>query len=708
MKKKLALLTLIAGGLTATAIGTTYNFSLRESGEEPNTFRTREIESAKPEKSRMSISDKNATAARFTEIDESRDYGKEVTILSEDFSKLTTGSEEAPDMNTPLNNYDKDEYPVWFNVGEEFTQTKYWGAYYAYPAGGMLYLDTNSDEGAAKINTPLINVGDNCGIFFVSFKARSVGGPGYLAVEGADTQGMNPTWNFLDSQYATVEEEWQQYNVMFYKGSDTTILNIVAMGYGTYYPVLMDDIRVYQIEQYVDTPTATGNFRYKGTETDLTWTAVEGAESYLVDVYGYDEIGAIDDEYPVKDAVATTNSYHATGLESGRLYNYTVRAVKGEHQSYPSYPKQIWDIESPVLDQDVTLTESGNFIAQWNEVPTAERYNYWAYYKRTAEEDGPMVLTDEDFTGITNGDGEIPVYTLENTSSGGYDDFYIKETKQQGWHIENGQPNKDFVAVDGYFYYYQKKNSALLSPEMDLSKDGGKFTINCDLAGESILWEDNLYYFPRSVIALFNYNEETEDYDQVEMQYIDDVEGTWQNYNYEFTKGSSRSIIGIFAVYAPGNIYIDNVKITQNYKKDEFFLDPFVCEHWLDSNKLEVLCPYEAKVADVYHRAVAVKARATSNDYNTSSEFKESLYSDMQFARGANVKVEQVKLDANKAVSVEGNVVTVANFDNNEVVLYNVNGEVVNSGYGETVTFTLNNRGVYIVKAGKTYTKVIY
>jgi hypothetical protein len=37
-----------------------------------------------------------------------------------------------------------------------------------------------------------------------------------------------------------------------------------------------------------------------------------------------------------------------------------------------------------------------------------------------------------------------------------------------------------------------------------------------------------------------------------------------------------------------------------------------------------------------------------------------------------------------------------------------VNGEVVNSGYGETVTFTLNNRGVYIVKAGKTYTKVIY
>ena len=74
----------------------------------------------------------------FKRVANPTDYGKEVVIVSEDFSKMSTGSEEEPDFDTDMNFEPEDN--VWINMYDDFTQTPGWGSTNAYPAGGAIIL----------------------------------------------------------------------------------------------------------------------------------------------------------------------------------------------------------------------------------------------------------------------------------------------------------------------------------------------------------------------------------------------------------------------------------------------------------------------------------------------------------------------------------------------------------------------------------------
>lgn len=79
--------------------------------------------------------------------------------------------------------------------------------------------------------------------------------------------------------------------------------------------------------------------------------------------------------------------------------------------------------------------------------------------------------------------------------------------------------------------------------------------------------------FPQAALALFNYNEETEKYEQADLVYITEeaqrpIINQWQDYSVQLQNGSKRSIIALFAVKVQ-YLFVDNFKVTQRFKKGE-------------------------------------------------------------------------------------------------------------------------------------------
>ena len=72
----------------------------------------------------------------------------------------------------------------------DYTKEFGWGSHGAYPAGGCLYINSG------QVNTPLLNLTGNDGIFFVKFRARTFekdAESNYTVIEGAETNGMTAT-----------------------------------------------------------------------------------------------------------------------------------------------------------------------------------------------------------------------------------------------------------------------------------------------------------------------------------------------------------------------------------------------------------------------------------------------------------------------------------------------------------------------------------
>ena len=477
-------------------------------------------------------------------------YGEEQQVMFEDFAKMTSGSEATPDTEANIIK-DEFEYP-WINTKDEYFKQAGWGSGNAYPAGGTVYLDSNPND-MAHINTPMLNVAANGGIAWIRFKARAknAGDNPQVMVEAAETFNMSPSWRMMGSAaLPQLSTEWKEYSMFFYGGGEYTLFNIVSV----MAPVYIDNIEVFTVKQHVGTPTTLPHTNYEGTSFDANWTPVEGATGYKVNVFTLNkETGKA--EYLFENKPVTTNKFHVTGATSGQTYFYNVAATKDNYTSIPSDKMFVYNLEAPVL-KDVTNLDRNKYTAEWSTVPSAERYNYIAYYDRKADKTGEFVVTNEDFTGVKDADGNLTGWTKEDPNPGSYDSYYIPEMKQAGWKGTQYAPYTDYICLDGWQYYHNHQDAGLISPEMDMSKDGGKFTVNVKLAGASTIAidENNNEFtaYTQAAFALFNYNETTCDYEQAELIYPEGypkaVNGDWKNFTINFTKGSKKSIIGIYAV----------------------------------------------------------------------------------------------------------------------------------------------------------------
>ena len=613
-------------------------------------------------------------------------YGEEQQVMFEDFAKMTSGSEATPDTEANIIK-DEFEYP-WINTKDEYFKQAGWGSGNAYPAGGTVYLDSNPND-MAHINTPMLNVAANGGIAWIRFKARAknAGDNPQVMVEAAETFNMSPS-------------------MFFYGGGEYTLFNIVSV----MAPVYIDNIEVFTVKQHIGTPTTLPHTNYEGTSFDANWTPVEGATGYKVNVFTLNkETGKA--EYLFENKPVTTNKFHVTGATSGQTYFYNVAATKDNYTSIPSDKMFVYNLEAPVL-KDVTNLDRNKYTAEWSTVPSAERYNYIAYYDRKADKTGEFVVTNEDFTGVKDADGNLTGWTKEDPNPGSYDSYYIPEMKQAGWKGTQYAPYTDYICLDGWQYYHNHQDAGLISPELDMSKDGGKFTVNVKLAGASTIAidENNNEFtaYTQAAFALFNYNETTCDYEQAELIYPEGypkaVNGDWKNFTINFTKGSKKSIIGIYAVYADEHLYLDDLKITQKYQAGESLNDPFIFRRWLQEPKVDITIPAFVGKSDVSHRVTAFK---TNSDRNVSKRYVESKFSELKKVGTAN-GISNIGL-SKAVVKMEGNNVYVNNINGENVQIYTLDGQLVYNNKGEkNIRVALTQHGAYIVKVGNKTIKLVF
>lgn len=647
------------------------------------------------------------------------DYGKEVDIVKENFAKMTTGSQDAPDYDTDLNDYEMYDN-AWINMLDDFTQTPGWGSHNAYSAGGSIYLEADN-ETQGQLNTPMLNVSRNSGICFLQFDARVPEDNEVVeqvVVEAAETYNMQPSWKFLgNTQLPQLTTDWQTYTIQFYEGGEYTLFNIV--NYSA--PVLIDNVRVFQVDQYVATPTPNPHKNYARVDDntakfDLSWSAVDGAESYVLNVYDKDANGK-PQNYIQKDVEVKDNKFTVDNAVTGTIYYYTVSAKKGEHVSMPSVEVQVKGIVEPVLSVSSPIN-GDKYTAEWKNVGGAERYNYISYFKQEATEDCRMEVSKLNLVGMKYDSDDMEVeYSVDNPTSYTLDRGALAdEVGQAGWTVKHYAIYKDALTIDAFWTVEAKSDAGLISPEMDLSKDGGKFRVKLRACAEYLPAYEA---YPQAAVALFNYDEEKGDYVQSELIYAGDknVNGDWKRYDCDFTTGTARSIVGIYGTWAPGNLYLSDVAIHQNYKKGDSFLNPFHYLNWLvpgtgETTSVEVTIPAKAYEREIYHQAQSVRVKAEGDQFSGAT-FLESRFSDLQkvgFCPLTN-GVNDAKLNVSGAtVSLSGNNIVVNNPQKAAVALYTLDGMLVASdnSCAEVVTLPATAHGKYVVKVGKQSVKLVF
>lgn len=715
------LLPALALGLIAPAV-CAQNFSVRETLNARDGFQPRKSAVApRALGKRTAGTPARSQYAYGDDINFVNQYGELELVIEEDFSLLTFGTEEKPDKYTVLtiDPASPDYTYPWWNFLPQYTHEPHWGTGGAYSAGGCLYFECVEMQDQAHVCTPPVKTDKYDGLVVFEFKAKSKEGAAQynaLLVEAAETNNMGPSWDNIDDSFLLppIPYEWTTYRVLLRGGGPTSIYHLVAVGPGSCF---IDDIKVYEINPIVGMPVCLPHSDYKGESFTAHWKPVEGADKYLLSVYEKDENTGTPMAYLMKDREVTGTEYEVTGAESGVTYYYSLKAVKGEAVSVGSLDMRVYDLAQPKMNAALLDGDFG-YKASWDVVPGAEVYNYWALNTRTAEKDGEFIVTNEDFTDVRDADGELTHWTKENPEQYTYDLFYPREMKQQGWRLEHGAPYTDYVAVDAYWYMYNQGNSALISPEFDMSKDGGKFTVSADLAGEMWAGWDNegneLYKVTQVCAGLFNWNDEKGDYDQVELIYPEkEVTEDWQNFSFNFTKGSERSVFGIFAVATLTNLYIDNLVVTQNYKAGEKLMEPFLYERWWGRDKektpvateINVEVPAYATPGEIYHKVSAFSRQA--DKYGQSYDERESKYTPLEFVRDVKDDVKTVAL-AEGSVTLADGTVTILNPRSQEVKVVSLTGAVLFSGSAMSESYTLPQRGVYIVTVGKDSFKVVY
>ena len=676
-----------------------------------------------PTSQRITTPTAKAQGALRAEALNPADYGQVVEILGEDFSLMTTGSVGNPDKDTELW-YVREDGNAWMTMRDGYTHQSGWGGAYIYPAGGTVAIGNGDEPG--HLNTCMMDLSGNDQIAFVQFDMRTDDGQPdqTVIVEGAETFNMAPSWRVLGgSQIDGISSEWKTYTLMFQNAGAYSLFNI-------FHPqkqgealcnIYVDNFRVYQVNPYVKMPTLYGHSYYTGESFNVSWSKVENADHYLLNVYWVDETNGNAKMYAAENQSVNDTTFTVNGIISGKNYYYVVQSVDAAgHKSFEPTPKLICDLEAP---KDLTATDinqdNGTFTASWEAAPSAERYNYWAYCDRKATQDGPMRLTDEDFTGVKCPDGtlgegwgysmteaEWTETSVTNPSYFSMDNYVIQPINQGGWVAKNGFPLADgCIKVDGYQYVYNNSDAGLISPELDLSKNGGKITINVDLWGdtETIQYEDGskVDYTAQCAVALFNWDPAKNDFTQAELIYVKDLNSSWQNRTIELTKGTDRSIIGLYCVGSPANLFFDNLKIDQDYKAGETFVDPIVYHRWWEGTSVDVQIPIRGNLGNITHRVTAIKGNPETG------AIVESLPSDTEFVgRYESTDVKSVNLLSKANVRVESQTIVVNG--NGLVQVYTLDGALVAKAEADGQARITVPSGAYIVKTNNESVKVVF
>ena len=709
-------------------------------------------------------------------------YGDFEELLYEDFSKLTTGSIGNPDFDTNLYDpfkrtdpYDNSQYEIpWYSFNPDYLNTKgvydsnhatdsRWGVNNGFPAGGALYMylqddDEDCESSQSHVNTCLIDCSKYQGDVLLQFDAftDNAESTNFISlVEAAETNGMSASWNTLGSlTLPEINSERKTYTILFRGADKSTIFNIVGQRgalerggdiYGNSFYI--DNIKVSVLKPFVNAPENLKMKYYKGDNFKLAWDKVDGADKYLVDVYtkqvvqndmGYTQetIG----DYLLQDEETTDNFLQVNNAKNGEVYYYRVRAMKGNQVSMESNEeKQILGVVAPALELVDSYADS-KYTAMWKPVPGAERYNYQAFAANKITEDTKLAVVNTNFEGmpynhgfewkVTSWGNEIveqydtPKYSTTEPDPSAVTGTYTCLDKMSGWMAYSWALYKDALVIDGYQSFNNGNNASLQCAPIDLSKDNGKFDVTITLKGEcaeGYVDENNNPVYAHAALATFVYDQELDDYVQGETKFIADTnDKEWKTTTCSFSNGSEDMTFGVFATYAPSNLYIHDIKIEQNYKAGDTFMKSFDYYYRAEGVEVEkngekylsMEIPLVGETAgkDVYHRMQSVRLGQAANQF-TSATFCESQWSKPTLvAENVVTGIEKTTEVGKKSATVfmQGDNLVINNPAGEEVHIFGMNGAELNADKSgnASIKMAMPADNSFIVKVGKQSIKI--
>lgn len=657
-------------------------------------------------------------------------YGELTVLAEEDFSLLATGAEGNPDYDTSLELPMGDpsyEYP-WNNMQPQYIHGDLrWGVGNAFPAGGMLCFPFDRMNPEAHIVPPVLDLSANGGAFVVELRAKvskpvTEETPFMLLVEAAETHNWAPRWDNVDKEFNTYElsTEWRTFRLIFQGGGPSTLVNIVGRGLeGEMY---IDDIKVYSLKPFVPAPVLARHSDFAKNSFNINWHPVKEAKKYLVNVWS----GFTDQEErtPVitdREVSASDTTFKVTDTDPGLAYYFSVTAADDTHKSLAPLDKEVFDIVTPVLKKAEAVGSDGiTFTGRVEEQPEAYGFNYSAMARRVADQDGPFVLTNEQFTGwraiaLDNDQYKGQEFTKENPFIDGVigGPYYPTDIRQQGWYGKNYMTYKDYLMLAPFFYTstgLPSDQTCWVSPEFDLSADGGNVSVDLKLA--ATYWAEMRRYAD-CAIALFNYDPTVGDFVQVDAVYVRDLNFDWKNAHVDLKGGSTVSRIGIFALNSYEDMYVDDIVVKQNYKAGDAFMDPFYYSTWQLAERMEDPCEFTYKVPDyasgldVYNKAQAVRMHLDEHGSYDSEAVSRPTGDEYVGKTQAYSGVALVENDLAQLISVSAGTITVSNPDGADVKVVSADGMVAELGNASIVSHTPGNTGVYVVVVGAKSVKVL-
>ena len=592
-------------------------------------------------------------------------------VLSEDFSKFTSGSEDAPDINTNITN---DSYII-----ADYTNTAGWYGIDVYQAGGCCFL---SEGGKSIIMTPYIDLTANNGDFDVEFSCKASSGDAIIYVT---TQTLGGYTSNYDLMVTYCNDTWQTVKIPFYKqGGLYTFIQFYSTA-----PIFIDNIKITQ-KGTAEISIPEIFYATSITETGFTanWLPVKNATAYLLDVFYFNDNQP---QYVIKDRKTTSTSSHVSGLRSGCQYYYSVQATNGNHTSGESQImpaiKPVQDLDTPVATAATEVSKEG-FFANWNSVDSAALYNITIASEYKIPQSGTFVLADENFDGVKSGTINEPVY---NNNS-----YLNQYTKYPDWISYLTLLADGMIGLKNYFLLTDNDSHSFISSpkyQTNAANPGNiKLTVSAKMVNCTIGTTLNVSLVDAKTgkdigngVQSVELNEEMTSYDF-------DL-GASNNYYVKISFSDPNDLTGLSSM-----VFIDDIKITQEMEAGTSLIRTYKYATAYN-NKLYVETPDSPDGENFYYYVTALS-------YNTNGIF---------FSYPSNTIYVDTNTSIGNAVTADGTTITASagqiNISTAEactVSVFDMSGRTVrqlNAVEGST-SFPIEP-GAYIVKCGETVRKVL-
>ncbi len=466
--------------------------------------------------------------------------GELTAIFSENFSGLVNGTESEPAQ---------EEISVYGKVDTSLTGGHEWKGRGLHEAGGALavmhfeqsdWFGTELVQG--YVRTPYADIRMDGGNFTLRFRARTLS----AETEKLHIELYDPyTTNSIDSDTVRIYNDWAVYEVDFFHPGYGNHLAFMEMASDDA-DWLLDDFEIVQDYYALSAPIV--HFAKDVSYEQFTgyWNAVPLADNYLVSVYSLDASG--NRQYLLEDEKTADCAITVDGTKKGTDYYYFVRSANDKYTSAESEIRQIHvplnTLETPVAIAAENVSTDG-FTARWEPTFRAMGYIIGLQKQYIATEDAEITIMHEDFNKFTDGDVDWP-YSFY----GNIDDY----TSLAGWgynYFAFGTAN-GMVAIDNSYKKYGEE-CFLSTPALDLSGNGGNFTVNMKVYGD----KDN-------VVSLTCGNKT--------LTYTLTEQGD-QEFSLDFDNGTAASVIRIEFDGEPVGYYsylfVDDVEVTQTVKAGE-------------------------------------------------------------------------------------------------------------------------------------------